>query len=326
VTARAGRTAAAAAVVLAVVHLAAQQPPAGAGRAPSSLRILKLRGEMSVIQGAGANITVLAFPQGVMLVDAGTADKADDVLGAVRVLSSQPIRYIINTHAHAENTGGNLKLGSVGAQITGGNVAGQVGTDGAEIIAHEAVLDRMIAARPPIPAAAIPQTTYHTESMKLSTLYHGDAVQVFHEPAAHTDGDSLVWFRHNDVIAAGDVFSTVSYPVVDLERGGSINGIVAALNHILDIAFPDFRLEGGTLVVPGRGRISDSADVAYYRDMVTIVRDRVQDMIRKGMTLDQVKAAGPTRDYDPRYGATDGPWTTDQFVEAVYKSLSAKKR
>jgi len=324
-SARAAGTAVAA--VLAAVQVCAQQPPAGAGsRAPASLRVLKVRGDISVIQGAGPNITVLTFPQGVTLVDAGTADRADDVLAAVRSLSTQPIRYIINTHGHADNTGGNLKLGSVGVQITGGNVAGQVGTDGAEIIAHEAVLDRMIAVRPPLPAAAVPQTTYHTDSMKLSTLYHGDAIQVFHEPAAHTDGDSIVWFRHHDVVAAGDVFSTVTYPVVDLERGGSINGVVAALNHILDIAFPDFRLEGGTLVVPGRGRISDSADVAYFRDMVTIVRDRVQDMIKKGMTLDQVKAAGPTRDYDPRYGATSGPWTTDQFVEAVYKSLSSKKR
>jgi glyoxylase-like metal-dependent hydrolase (beta-lactamase superfamily II) len=145
-------------------------------------------------------------------------------------------------------------------------------------------------------------------------------------PAAHTDGDSVVYFRHHDVLAAGDVFSTMAYPEIDVERGGSINGVVDALNRLLDVAFPDFRLEGGTLVIPGHGRICDSADVAYYRDMVTIVRDRVQDMVKKGMTLEQVKAAKPTRDYDPRYGATTGAWTTDMFVEAAYKSLTAKKR
>jgi glyoxylase-like metal-dependent hydrolase (beta-lactamase superfamily II) len=145
-------------------------------------------------------------------------------------------------------------------------------------------------------------------------------------PAAHTDGDSVVYFRHNDIIATGDVFTTTGYPAIDLARGGTINGVVDALNRILDIAFPDFRLEGGTLIVPGHGRICDSADVAYYRDMVTIVRDRVQDMVKKGMTIEQVKAAGPTRDYDPRYGSTSGPWTTDMFVEAAYKSLSAGKR
>jgi glyoxylase-like metal-dependent hydrolase (beta-lactamase superfamily II) len=156
-------------------------------------------------------------------------------------------------------------------------------------------------------------------------VYHGDGIQVFYMPAAHTDGDSVVYFRHNDVIAAGDVFDTTGYPMIDLERGGSIDGVAEALNRILDIAFPDFRLEGGTLVIPGHGRICDSADVAYYRDMVTIVRDRVQDMVKKGLTLDQVKAARPTRDYDPRYGSTSGAWTTDMFVEAAYKSLSVRK-
>jgi cyclase len=135
-----------------------------------------------------------------------------------------------------------------------------------------------------------------------------------------------VYFRHNDILSTGDVFSTVGYPMIDLERGGSINGVVDALNRILDVAFPDFRLEGGTLVIPGHGRICDSADVAYYRDMVTIVRDRVQDMVKKGMTIEQVKAARPTRDYDPRYGSTSGSWTTDMFVEAAYRSLSVKKR
>ena len=285
--------------------------------APGELRILKVRGNVSVIQGAGGNITVLAFPEGVTLVDSGAAPMAEKVLAAVRSLSRQPIRYIINTSVTADHVGGNEKLAAAGAQITGGNVAGQLGTDGAEIIAHERVLERMIArsVQPPIPIRATPQTTFHTDQLKLSTTYHGDAVQLFYMKAAHTDGDSVVYFRHHDIIAAGDVFSTVGYPMIDLERGGSINGVVDALNQILDIAFPDFRLEGGTLVIPGHGRISDSADVAYYRDMVTIVRDRVQDMVKKGMTLEQVRAAGPTRDYDPRYGSPDS------FVEAAYKSL-----
>ena len=292
-----------------------------------AVRILKVRGNMSVIQGAGGNITVLTFPEGITLVDSGAAQMADKVLAGIRTLSSQPIRYIINTSVTADHVGGNEKLAGTGSQITGGNVSGQVGTDGAEIIAHERVLERMVArsVQPPVPIRATPQTTYHIDQLKLSTVYHGDGIQVFHMPAAHTDGDSVVYFRHNDVIAAGDVFNTTGYPMIDLERGGSIGGVVDALNRILDIAFPDFRLEGGTLVIPGHGRICDSADVAYYRDMVTIVRDRVQDMVKKGLTLDQVKAARPTRDYDPRYGSTSGAWTTDMFVEAVYKSLSVKK-
>ena len=231
--------------------------PSGEGadsrRGSRDVRILKVRGNVSMLQGAGGNITVLTFPEGVTLVDSGTAQMADKVLAAIRTLSTQPIRYIINTSVDAGHTGGNEKLGAIGVQITGGNVAGQVGTDGAEIIAHENVLERMSArsVQPPIPIRAVPQTTYHTDQLKLSTVYHGDGIQVFHVPAAHTDGDSLVYFRHNDVLATGDVFTTTSYPVIDLERGGSINGVVDALNQILDLAFPDFRLEGGTLVVPG---------------------------------------------------------------------------
>jgi glyoxylase-like metal-dependent hydrolase (beta-lactamase superfamily II) len=298
-------------------------PPAAANA--SDVRILPVRGNVSVIQGAGGNITVLTFPEGVTLVDSGTAQMAGKVLAAIRTLSAQPIRYIINTSVSADHTGGNETLAVAGSQITGGNVTGQVGTDGAEIIAHENVLARMTArsVQPPIPIRATPQTTYHTDQLKLSTVYHGDGIQVFHLAAAHTDGDSLVYFRHHDVLATGDVFTTTTYPTIDLDRGGSINGVVDALNRVLDLAFPDFRLEGGTLVIPGHGRICDSADVAYYRDMVTIVRDRVQDMVKKGMTLEQVKAARPTRDYDPRYG-TSATGTTERFVEAVFKSLSAR--
>jgi cyclase len=134
-----------------------------------------------------------------------------------------------------------------------------------------------------------------------------------------------VWFRGSDVISTGDLFLTTGYPVIELADGGSINGLVDSLNRILDLAFPEFRTEGGTMIVPGHGRLSDSADVAYYRDMVTVIRDRVQDMIKKGMTLEQVKAAAPTKDYDPRYGADTGSWTTATFVEAVYRSLAPAK-
>jgi cyclase len=161
--------------------------------------------------------------------------------------------------------------------------------------------------------------------MYLSHFFNGEGVQIFYEPAAHTDGDSMVYFRASDVIATGDVFSTTSYPVLDLANGGSINGVLNALNHILELAVPEFRSEGGTMIVPGHGRICDIADVAYYRDMVTVIRDRVQDAIKRGLTLAQIKDARLTMDYDGRYGATSGAWTTDMFVEAVYRSLSQKR-
>jgi len=168
-------------------------------------------------------------------------------------------------------------------------------------------------------ADAWPTETYYKDSMKLSHFFNGEGVRLIHMPNAHTDGDSLVYFRGSDVLTTGDIFVTTGYPFIDLERGGSVQGILNALNYILDLVIPEFRTEGGTLIIPGHGRISDTADVAYYRDMVTIVRDRVQASIKKGMTLEQVKASRPTADWDPRYGSGD------RFVEGVYRSLTAKK-
>ena len=179
--------------------------------------------------------------------------------------------------------------------------------------------------RPPLPFRALPTNTYAIDWKKLSPSVHGEGIQIFHEPNAVTDGDSIVMFRNSDAISTGDIFTTTRYPVIDIAHGGSIQGVLNAVNHILDLAIPDHWMEGGTLIIPGQGRLCDSSDVAYYRDMLTIIRDRVQDMIRKGMTLEQVKAAKPTRDYDPRYGTDTGSWTTDMFVEAVYRSLAQKK-
>ena len=186
------------------------------------------------------------------------------------------------------------------------------------------MLNRLSARQPPISSDFIPATSYYTPTLKLSTAYHGDAIQLFHEPAAQTDGDSIVWFRLNDIIATGGIFSTTNYPKIDLARGGSIDGEIDALNHIIEIAFPEFRVEGGTLMVPSSGRLGDMADVAYYRDMVTIIRDRVKDMlVNKKMTLEQVKAQKPTRDYDGYYVADAAQYSPDQFVEVVYTSLAA---
>jgi glyoxylase-like metal-dependent hydrolase (beta-lactamase superfamily II) len=294
--------------------------------APGDIRVLKVRPNVYMLTGAGGNITVLTFPEGVLLVDSGSVQTADKVLEAVKKLSEKPIAYIINTSASADHVGGNEKLAASGRRIPVEVVAGE----GPMVIAHENVMTRMSAPtgkQAAAPERAWPNETYHLDAMKLSAHFHGgEPIELFHEPAAHSDGDSLVWFRRADVISTGDIFMTTTYPIIDVANGGTIDGVIDGLNKILEVAFPDFRSEGGTMIIPGHGRLCDMADVGYYRDMVTIIRGRVQDLIKKGQTLDQVKAAKPTRDYDGRFGATTGPWTTDMFVEAVYKTLNAKKK
>jgi glyoxylase-like metal-dependent hydrolase (beta-lactamase superfamily II) len=240
----------------------------------------------------------------------------------------KPVRYIVNTSGAADHVGGNETIARSGFFPRGGGFGGAVDNVGqiASIIAHENVLTRMSARGGPeasTPAAAWPTDTYFDEFHKLPNYFNGEAVIVYHAPAANTDGDSFVFFRRSEVISAGHLFSTVSYPVIDVDRGGTIQGVIDGLNQILDLAVAEYRAQGGTWIVPGRGRLSDTADVASYRNMLTVIRDRVRDLIDRGMTLDQVHAARPTMDFDARYGATGGAWTTDMFVEAVYRSLVA---
>jgi len=295
-----------------------------AAAADGDVHVLPVQGNVyMLVGGGGANITMQAGDEGVLLVDASAEALSDKVLEAIRTVSAKPIRYIVDTGVDADHVGGNAAIAKQGASIAGGNMGQPY--SGAAIIAHERVLARMSAPTgepSPFPQAAWPTDTYFTKKKEL--FFNGEAIEILHQGSAHTDGDSLVFFRRSDVVSAGDVFVTTTYPVIDVERGGSIQGVLAALNTLLDIAIPKDKQEGGTYVVPGHGRLCDEADVLEYRDMLTIVRDRVQDLVKKGATLDQVKAARPTLDYDGRYGATSGAWTTEKFVEAVYRSLGGK--
>jgi len=242
----------------------------------------------------------------------------------------RPLRYIINTSADPDNIGGNERAATSGFFPRGGSFGGAAANVGqrASVIAHENVLNRMSTAsakEPAAPQAALPTDTYFDEFHKLPEFFNGEAVIVYHAPDANTDGDSFVFFRHSEVISAGNLYSTVSYPVIDVQKGGSIQGVIDGLNHILDLAVAEYRSQGGTWIVPGRGRLTDTADVASYRNMLTMIRDRVRDLIKQGKTIEQVKAAKPTMDFDGRFGSTTGTWTTDMFVEAVYTSLKEKK-
>jgi len=287
---------------------------AGFARGADDIEVIRVQPNFYMIAGAGGNIAVQIGADGVLLVDTGAARMTDRVLAEIRKLTSQPIRFIINSSADADHVGGNEKLAK--------------GAEGAVIIGTENVLTRMSA--PTGKQAAYPLAAWPTETFfqKQKPMYFNrEGIQIISH-AAHSDGDSIVFFRRSDVIVAGEIYDTTRFPVIDVEKGGSIQQEINALNQIVELAIPSIPMmwqEGGTYVIPGHGWLADQADVVEYRDMVTIIRDVIADMIGKGMTLEQVQAANPTKGYRKQYGSDSGPWTTNMFVEAIYKSLTAKK-
>jgi glyoxylase-like metal-dependent hydrolase (beta-lactamase superfamily II) len=320
------------------VTVAAAAPDAGQGQPvavddASGLEVLQLRPNFFVIAGAGGHIAVQTGEDGVVVVDAGSADKSPAVLAAIRRLSSRPIRYIIDTSADADHVGGNEALAKAGQTLftNAGSLAlpGDFIGGAASILAAEGVLRRMSAPTgqaSPYPGAAWPTETF--DHARKYMYLNGEGIEVLHQPAAHTDGDVMVFFRRSDVVVAGDILDTTRFPAIDVARGGSIQGEIAALNRLVDLAIPSVPIvsrEAGTIVVPGHGRLCDQFDVVEYRDMVTIVRDRVQELVDAGRSLEQVKAASPARGYTRRYGGDSGAWT-NQFVEAVYASLTKGKK
>ena len=319
-----------------------QQPDArqsardGRPQPTDGLDVVQIRPNFHVIAGAGGNIVMQTGPEGVILVDSGTTENADKVLATIRRVTELPIRYIINTSMDADHVGGNDRLARAGLSILPGAVAAGAGLNDdlvsnsgrASVLAHENVLTRMTAltGAQAIPFALWPTKTF---AFRLYSMYlNGEGIQVIHMPAAHTDGNTIVFFRRGDVIATGDIIDTTRWPVIDVKRGGTVQGELDALNRLMDLSILNVPLQwqaDRTLLVPGHGFVYDKLDLLEYRDAVTVVRDRIQDLLDEGKTLAQVKAANPTLGYRSQYGTDTGPWTTDMFVETIYNELAAKK-
>ena len=301
------------------------------------LDVIQLRSNFYVIAGAGGNIVVQTGPDGVILVDSGSTAMADDVLATIRRLTPLPIRYIINTSMDPDHVGGNDKLARAGLSILPGAVAAGAGLNDdlvsnsgrASVLAHENVQTRMTAATGPqaVPSALWPTKTF---AFRMYSMYlNGEGIQVIHMPAAHTDGDTIVFFRRGDVIATGDVIDTTRWPFIDTKRGGTVQGELDALNRLMDLSIHNLPIQwhpDRTFLVPGHGFVYDKLDLLEYRDAVTVVRDRVQDLIDQGKSLAQVKAANPTLGYRSQYGSDSGLWTTDMFVEAIFNELTASRK
>jgi glyoxylase-like metal-dependent hydrolase (beta-lactamase superfamily II) len=280
-----------------------------------------------------SNVAVQVGDEGALVVDTGTREMADKLLAQIQRLASEQardqiaIRYVINTDGLADHVGGNDVVRRGGSSIVAGNVAfDNPGVEnGATVMANQNVLTRLVAENAAGQGLAQGYWPTDTNNFDLYNMhFNGEAVRLFHPHRATTDGNWVVEFRRSDVIAAGDTLSMLSYPLIDVARGGTIDGELVALNKLIDLAVPADKQEGGTLVIPGHGRVCDQSDVVHYKNLVTVIRNRVQYYKNQGKTLAQVLALKPSWDYDDRWGTNKGSWTGRQFVEAVYRTLPAK--
>lgn len=291
-----------------------------AAAAQGALEVLSVQGNVYAIFGPGGNSTVLVGSDGAVVVDTQPAALSAKVLEAIKGISPKPIRFILLTNGTEQNSGGAANLAKAGHYIRVIDSIDPRGADSrAAIMAHLNVLNRMTDDK--VSSDLWPTDTYYVAEW--AVFVNNEAVQMFHIPEAQTDGDTIVFFRRSDVISAGRILDMTAFPRIDLKAGGGIAGIIEGLNRILDLAIPGEGQSGGTLVVPGRGRLCDETDVANYRDMVVVIRNRVRAMVEAGASLQDVKKSRLTRDYDPLYPNAD--WTGDMFVEAIYEDLSSKR-
>jgi cyclase len=309
---------AAAAVVIVGGALVAQTPAgAGQGRgdgqgrggaAAADVQVAanKLGPNFYALQANGlSTVGVLAGPDGVLMVDSGTAALTEKIVAAIKTVSDRPIRFMINTHLHPDHTGGNENFGKMGVTI----------------LARERLRGRLVKPNPapsgapgnPAPAAALPLITYDAP---LTFHMNGEEVQAIPVVNAHTDGDTMVRFPVSDVIMTGDFYRSAGYPNIDRNSGGTFDGMIKGLNAIIDTA------GANTRIVPGHGAIVDEKAVAAHRDLAIALRDRVAALVKKGQTLEQILATKPTADFDanvPQAGTTG-----DRFIGQLYAELGGK--
>jgi glyoxylase-like metal-dependent hydrolase (beta-lactamase superfamily II) len=279
---------------------------------PSEARQNREEGELTVapvrngiyqlVMPTAGNLAVSVGPDGVFVIDDQFAPMVPRIQAAVAKLTAEPIRFVFNTHWHSDHAGGNEAFGKAGATLVAHeNVRARLGSEQQSRFFNVRV--------PPSPPAALPVITFRNT---MTVHLNGDTVRVEHVPDAHTDGDAIYYFEKADVLHTGDVFVLYGYPFIDLDSGGSVAGMVAGLDRILQIAGPD------TVVIPGHGPLADRARVQQFRDRLAEARRRVQQLIAQGKTLDEVIAAQPLADFDVEWGRSF--IRNDQFVTTIYRS------
>ncbi|PCJ42651.1 MAG: hypothetical protein COA71_03860 [SAR86 cluster bacterium] len=288
-----------------------------------ALDLFHVKGQVYVLTGADVNVTIQIGDEAIVFVDTPAPEHIDEMMSLIREISNSPVRQVITTALDPLHLAGNDAMESLGFRGFGGRGAGvdvAIGgnTSGVTLLGHENVLNRFYLTDSDVESLTL-TTTYFTPTFDF--YMNGEGIAIYHAPNAHTDGDSIIFFRSSDVISLGDLLVQGQYPDIDIESGGSVNGFIEALNFTLELVIPGPNAEGGTYVVPGHGRIGDEIDVVEYRNMLVIVRDRIQYRMGQGMNVNQIIASGPVVDYDTEYGGSRGGPSTAEFITSIYQSL-----
>lgn len=285
------------------------------------IEVIPVQGNVSMIATSGSNIAVLTGDLGLIVVDTGNSQASENVVTAIGDLSVLPPRYIINTAPLSGHMAGNGAISEIGETLPG-SAASEGGNFGygIPIVGHaNSLMLSTTELADDIPFASWPFSTFFGDRKDL--YLNAEAIVMLHQPAAITQADLIVYFRGSDVLVTGDILDLTAYPRFYPAYGGSLQGVIDALNQVIEIAVPELNQQGGTLIIPGHGRIANESDVVEYRDMLTIIRDRISSMIESGLSFEEIMQQQPSLEYDPIYGRRSGSWTTSMFLEAVYEEL-----